>query len=63
MQSAREEEAVKEGRTLATFPVEAISFAAKDAEAPDVASIIEEMRRRSRCTWKDFGCLLYTSSE
>ena len=57
LQSAREEEAVKEGRTLATFPVEAISFAAKDAEAPDVASIIEEMRRRSRCTWKDFGVL------
>ena len=57
LQSAREQEARKEGRALATFPVEAISFAGKDAEAPDVASIIEETRRRSRCRWKDFGVL------
>jgi len=57
LQSAREEEARKEGRTLPTFPVEAISFAGKDAEAPDVASLIEETRRRLRCHWKDFGVL------
>jgi len=57
LQSAREEEAKKEGKTLATFPSEAISFAAKDAEAPDVARIIEETRRRLRCKWKDFGVL------
>jgi|HubBroStandDraft_3_1064219.scaffolds.fasta_scaffold02978_1 DNA helicase-2/ATP-dependent DNA helicase PcrA len=57
LQSAREEEAKKEGKTLATFPVEAISFAAKDAEAPDVARLIEETQRRSRCRWNDFGVL------
>jgi len=57
LQSAREEEARKEGRPLATFPVEAISFVGKDAEAPDVAGIIEETRRRLRCRWKDFGVL------
>src|SRR5580700_10320112 len=57
LQSAREEEAKKEGKTLASFPAEAISFAAKDAEAPDVARIIEETRRRLRCKWKDFGVL------
>jgi DNA helicase-2/ATP-dependent DNA helicase PcrA len=57
LQSAREEEARKEGKTLATFPVEAISFGGRDAEAPDVASIIEETRRRLRCRWKDFGVL------
>jgi DNA helicase-2/ATP-dependent DNA helicase PcrA len=57
LQSAREEEAKEEGRTLATFPVEAISFAGKDAEAPDVVRIIEETRRHSRCGWKDFGVL------
>jgi DNA helicase-2/ATP-dependent DNA helicase PcrA len=57
LQSAREEEAAKEGRMLAAFPVEAISFKARDAEAPDVASIIEETKRRSRCKWKDFGVL------
>ena len=60
LQSAREEEAREEGRTLAAFPVEAVSFAAKDAEAPDVASIIEDTRRRLRCKWKDFG-ILYRS--
>jgi DNA helicase II / ATP-dependent DNA helicase PcrA len=57
LQSAREEQATKEGRALATFPVEAISFAAKDAEAPDVVRLIEETRRRARCKWKDFGVL------
>jgi DNA helicase-2/ATP-dependent DNA helicase PcrA len=57
LQSAREENARKEGQTLPTFPVEAISFAAKDAEAPDVARIIEETKRHSRCKWKDFGVL------
>src|ERR1700683_2721334 len=57
LQSAREEDARKQGRTLPTFPVEAISFAAKDAEAPDVARVIEETKRHSRCKWKDFGVL------
>jgi DNA helicase-2/ATP-dependent DNA helicase PcrA len=55
--SAREEQAKMESRPLAAFPVEAISFAVRDAEAPDVVSIIEETRRRSRCKWKDFGVL------
>src|ERR1700683_3412390 len=57
LQSAREEEAKKEGKTLGSFPVEAISFAARDAEAPDVARLIEETHRRYRCKWKDFGVL------
>jgi DNA helicase-2/ATP-dependent DNA helicase PcrA len=57
LESAREEEARAQGRALAAFPVEAISFAAKDAEAPDVVSIIEDTRRRLRCRWKDFGVL------
>jgi DNA helicase-2/ATP-dependent DNA helicase PcrA len=57
LQSAREEDAKKEGRTLATFPVEAISFAARDAEAPDVVRLIEDTKRHSRCKWKDFGVL------
>ncbi len=57
LQSAREEEARKEGKTLPTFPVEAISFAGKDAEAPDVVSLIEDTRRRAHCKWKDFGVL------
>jgi DNA helicase-2/ATP-dependent DNA helicase PcrA len=57
LQSAREEQARNDGKVLATFPVETISFAGKDAEAPDVASLIEETHRRSHCRWKDFGIL------
>jgi len=57
LQSAREEDARNEGQPLPTFPVEAIAFAAKDAEAPDVVRIIEETRRHFRCKWKDFGVL------
>jgi DNA helicase-2/ATP-dependent DNA helicase PcrA len=57
LQSTREEDAIKEGQSLPSFPVEAIAFAAKDAEAPDVVRIIEETRRHFRCKWKDFGVL------
>lgn len=55
--SAREEAAKSEGKPLHTFPVEAASFAAKDAEGPDVVRIIEETKRRLRCKWKDFAVL------
>jgi DNA helicase-2/ATP-dependent DNA helicase PcrA len=57
LESAREEDARKEGKSLPTFPVEAISFAGREAEAPDVVSIIEETHRRTRCRWQDFGVL------
>ncbi len=57
LESVREEETRKEGQALPTFPIEAIAFAAKDAEAPDVVRIIEETKRHSRCKWKDFGVL------
>jgi DNA helicase II / ATP-dependent DNA helicase PcrA len=57
LQSAREEQARSGGQPLATFPVETICFAGRDAEAPDVAGLIEEMHRRSHCKWKDFGVL------
>jgi DNA helicase II / ATP-dependent DNA helicase PcrA len=60
LQSAREEEANQRGKSLAGFPVEAISFGGRDAEAPDVVRIIEETRRHSRCKWKDFA-ILYRS--
>jgi ATP-dependent exoDNAse (exonuclease V) beta subunit len=57
LQSAREESAQKEGKPLLAFPVEAVAFAAKDAEGPDVVRIIEETKRRLRCKWKDFAVL------
>ncbi len=60
LQSAREEEARKKGKPMLTVPVEAISFKGKDAEAPDVVRIIEEIKTHSRCKWRDFG-ILYRS--
>jgi DNA helicase-2/ATP-dependent DNA helicase PcrA len=57
LQSAREEDAKRKGKPLLTFPVEAISFSRKEAEAPDVVRLIEEIKRHSRCKWKDFAVL------
>src|ERR1700691_3093664 len=56
LESAREEDARKRGETLAALPVELVSFTGKDAEAPDVATIIEE-KRRGCYKWKDFAVL------
>ncbi len=60
LQSAREEDARQEGKSLLSFPVEAISFAGKNAEAPDVVRMIEETKRHSRCRWRDFAVLYRT---
>jgi DNA helicase II / ATP-dependent DNA helicase PcrA len=60
LQSAREEEAIHQGKSLPTLPVEAIAFTGRDAEAPDVVRIIEETQRHTRCKWKDFA-ILYRS--
>ena len=38
LQSAREEDAIQEGKHLPAFPVEAISFTGKTPEAPDVVT-------------------------
>jgi DNA helicase-2/ATP-dependent DNA helicase PcrA len=57
LESAREENAARTGITLPAFPVEAVSFAGKYAEAPDLARVVEETKKRLRCKWKDFGVL------
>jgi DNA helicase-2/ATP-dependent DNA helicase PcrA len=57
LQSAREEDAKREGKTLPTYPVEAVSFSRKEAEAPDVVRLIEEIKRHSKCKWSDFAVL------
>ena len=58
--STREEDARREGRTLPAFPVEAVSFSGKEAEAPDIVAMIEDTQRKSHCKWKDIG-ILYRS--
>ena len=56
LQSAREEEASKQGKFLVyTSPLRRSLLTGRDAEAPDVVRIIEETRRHSRCKWKDFA--------
>jgi DNA helicase-2/ATP-dependent DNA helicase PcrA len=57
LESAREEDAKREGKSLPHFSVEAISFNRKEAEAPDVVRLIEEIKRHSKCKWKDFAVL------
>jgi DNA helicase-2/ATP-dependent DNA helicase PcrA len=57
LQSAREEKASAEGKPLPSPPVAVVSFAGKDAEGPDVVSVIRELRAKLRCKWSDFGVL------
>ncbi len=57
LESARDQQAADQGKTLQNFPVEAVAFSGKDAEGPDVVSVIEEVHRRLRCKWKNFGVL------
>lgn len=60
LQSAREEDAKLGGAIIPNFPVEAISFAGRSAEAPDVVHTLRDIKNDSRCQWKDFG-ILYRS--
>ena len=60
LQSAREEEAAQQGKTLFSPPVGVVSFAVREAEGPDVANVIAEAHRKLRCRWKDFA-ILYRS--
>ncbi len=57
LDSARDEEARSAKETPQRVPVEAVAFAGKAAEAPDVVRYIEDIRRGARCQWKDFGIL------
>lgn len=58
--SARDEAAKANGTPVSNSPVEAISFTGKTAEAPDAVHMIEDLRRSSRCRWRDFA-ILYRS--
>jgi DNA helicase II / ATP-dependent DNA helicase PcrA len=57
LQSAREEDAAREGKPFVSTPVEAISFIGREAEGPDVVATIREVRKKLRCKWCDFGVL------
>jgi DNA helicase II / ATP-dependent DNA helicase PcrA len=57
--SAREEDANLQGKPLPSAPVEAVLFAAKgkDLECSDAGALIRQLRRQSRCKWKDIAVL------
>ncbi len=55
--AAREEQAMREGKTLAGVPVEAVVLAGKDLEGADVIELIKKRKRETRCRWKDFAVL------
>ncbi len=55
--SARDQAARLAGTSVADVLVEAVLLAAKDAEGADVASSILQIRKASRCNWKDFAVL------
>jgi DNA helicase II / ATP-dependent DNA helicase PcrA len=58
--SAREEEAAKTGNQIASQPVSVVVLATKDAEGPDIAGVIEDIKKKVKCRWSDFG-ILYRS--
>lgn len=60
LQSAREEEAAKAGAQLASPPVSVVVLTNKDAEGPDLVSVICDAQKKSRCKWSHFG-ILYRS--
>ena len=55
--SAREEEALREGKELKSAPVEAVLLTAKEVECSDLVATIRQQQRQSRCKWKDFAVL------
>lgn len=60
LQSAREEEALKAGQSLASPPVTAIILADRDAEGANIVATIRDLRKKAKCKWSDFG-ILYRS--
>jgi DNA helicase-2/ATP-dependent DNA helicase PcrA len=57
--SAREQDAAQAGKTLPSLPVEAVILGPKDRdlECSDVATLLRQRRRESRCDWKDLAVL------
>jgi superfamily I DNA/RNA helicase/RecB family exonuclease len=60
--SAREEDAVREGKLLPRAPVEAVVLAAKDFESTELVAALREWQRKTRRKWSDCGVLYRTHS-
>jgi superfamily I DNA/RNA helicase/RecB family exonuclease len=55
--SAREEDALREGKPPVNLPVEAAISVGKEAESLDVAAAIQRRRRESHCKWRQIAVL------
>jgi DNA helicase-2/ATP-dependent DNA helicase PcrA len=55
--SARDEEAAQAGANVRRAPVSVVVLTSRDAEGPDVVSLIRDAKRESKCKWSDFGVL------
>ncbi len=55
--SARDEEAVQAGMNVRRALVSVVVLTSKDAEGPDVVSLIRDTKRELKCKWSDFGVL------
>ncbi len=55
--SAREEEAVRQGRELPSVPVDSALLTAKEVECSDLVNAILQKKKESRCAWKNFAVL------
>src|SRR5579872_6967089 len=60
LQSARDEEATKNGMQPVNSPVTAIILKDRNSEAADLIAHIRETQRKLKCRWSDFG-ILYRS--
>jgi DNA helicase-2/ATP-dependent DNA helicase PcrA len=57
LQSAREEEAVRNGAPLASSPATMVALSGKAAEGPDVVAYIRDAHKKWKCKWSDFAVL------
>lgn len=57
LQSAREERSLANEKPLPSPPVEAVPVSGRDLEAADIVQTMEEQRRQTRGSWKDFAVL------
>jgi DNA helicase-2/ATP-dependent DNA helicase PcrA len=57
LQSVREAEAIQAGQPLPSPSVAVVVLTNRDAEGPDLVSMIREAQKKSKCKWSDFGVL------
>lgn len=60
LQSARDEEASRNGIQAPIRPVNAILLKDKSTEGPDLVAYLRDLQRKTKCRWSDFG-ILYRS--